>query len=135
MIGKSYVYALAAAFMSLTIGACYIGDLFFDYSFLGMEMGSERETVHLWGFVSIGLGAVLLSIVMVTMDSNRQMLKQWMVITLFLLCFIQLAPLFLWTFVVLIGEWNAVWVLLIHLLLLVILIGSVRYMRRTLVGS
>lgn len=134
-MNKSYAYALVAALLSLAIGACYVGNVFFDYGFLGPEIGSERETVKLWGFVSIGLGAVLLAAVMCDFNAELQWTNYLLLGILFLVCFIQLPPIFLWMFVMLLGEWGGFVAVLLHSLLLVAIILSVRTIRRTLVVS
>ncbi|MDQ0058409.1 hypothetical protein [Paenibacillus harenae] len=134
-MNKSYAYAVVAALLSLAIGACYVGDVFFDYGFLGPEIGSEGETVQLWGYVSIGLSIVLLAAVICAMNAKLKWTNYVLLGILFLLCFIQLPPVFLWLFVMLLGEWGAGVSVLLHCLVLVAMIGSVRAMRRALVVS
>lgn len=130
---KAYALAATAALLSICTGALYVASLMFDYGFLGPEIGSERETVRFWGIVSIGLGVVLLAAVMSAMNTVLRWSKVVLLFVLFIMCVIQLPPLAMWLFVILLGYGGAAPAVLLHVMLLGLLIGCARLLRRALV--
>lgn len=51
--------------LSIGTGCIYFMGIGLDYTFLGMEAGSERDTVQFWGKISAGLGLTLLVTVVI----------------------------------------------------------------------
>ncbi|MGF7033390.1 hypothetical protein J2T17_004338 [Paenibacillus mucilaginosus] len=97
---KLIKYSFSLGIASIVLASCYKLNAF-DFSFLGMEQGSEDGYVRLWANVSLLLG-VLVSILTIALLYKSIILKKIIAIVLLLFgvasIIIQGPPIFWWTF-------------------------------------
>ncbi len=92
---QQFIWQLAIFAASLLIGLFYIADVF-SFAFLGPEAGSERVTVELWSYVSIGLAVLLLASCMSWFFVRNIFLEACIVISLIIIAIVQIPPIALW---------------------------------------
>lgn len=106
---------LLAGLLSLLAGSIYHSDVMLSFNFLGVEVGSERETVWFWGKCSIILGLTLLVSLWLRPKMKESVNDAMLVAVLALLFVIQIPPLCLWPLFMLIDGVASTWLgLLIH---------------------
>jgi hypothetical protein len=91
------VLVLSVGVLSVLTGILYhYSDTLLNFSFLGIEVGSERETVWFWGKCSFTIGVTLLA-ALALRPKMKETVNDAMLVTLLILLFaIQAPPLFLW---------------------------------------
>ncbi|WP_248930261.1 hypothetical protein [Paenibacillus hamazuiensis] len=118
---KLITYSFSLGIASILLASCYKINVF-DFSFLGMEQGSEDGYVRRWANVSFLLGE-LVSILSVSLLYKNAILKK--IIAVFLLIFgvasiiIQGPPIFWWTLTG-IGKHEYLLIDLLHIIVLVL---------------
>ncbi|WP_426451794.1 hypothetical protein ACP26L_06725 [Paenibacillus sp. S-38] len=114
-------YSFSLGFASIILALCYKLNVF-NFSFLGMEQGSEDGYVRLWANASLLLG-VFISILTIPFLYKNVVLKKILALILLLLgvasIIIQGPPIFWWTLTGL-GRYAYLLVDLLHIIVLVL---------------
>jgi len=92
--------------LSVCIGLSYISNIYFDFSWLGMEVGSENKTVHYWSVISITIGVVLILCLLIY-DWSKKLSETLIFLGIFLLFVLQLLPLTAWLFILFVVDRGA----------------------------
>ncbi|MGM0881153.1 MAG: hypothetical protein ACQEXQ_08930 [Bacillota bacterium] len=116
--------------LSIGAGCFYLAGIGFDYSFLGMEGGSERDSVQFWGNISTGLGLTLLVTVLIRKKMKEEINDGLIIFILSLLFLIQLPPFALWLLVAILGNMGAIAGVAAHSLLILVIVRIVTLGRR-----
>lgn len=101
---------LTVGVLSVLAGILYqYPDTLLNFSFLGIEAGSERETVQFWGKCSIVLGIPLLAAMLLRPKMNESVNDAMLVALLALLFVIQIPPFSLWMLFMIVGGLEGTW--------------------------
>ncbi|HZG86722.1 hypothetical protein [Paenibacillus sp.] len=89
-----------SSLLSICVGYLYIRNVYFDFSWLGVETGSENEAVSHWSVLSIILGLVtILSLYLVPYRRIKLFAESFIFVGMLFLFILQLLPLTAWIFV------------------------------------
>ncbi|RIX54092.1 hypothetical protein D3P08_07530 [Paenibacillus nanensis] len=128
---------LTVGILSVFAGILYhASGMLINFSFLGIEAGSERETVYFWGKCSIALGVTLLAAMALRPKMKEAVNDAMLVALLALLFVIQVPPLFLWLLFMTVGGPEGTWQgLLLHAAITAFICAAFVTARRGLAGA
>ncbi|REK77444.1 hypothetical protein [Paenibacillus paeoniae] len=122
-----------AGWVSIIAGLAYIGTTWLGADFLGMEAGSERQTVRFWGICSIVAGISLLGLLL-----SRRLMKDaandgLLIVTLAAIFLFQVPPFGLWLLGFIASGYTAIMGIIIHGALMAIVCLTFVFSRNSLV--
>ncbi|MUT66626.1 hypothetical protein [Paenibacillus sp. NEAU-GSW1] len=117
MGGKKRLLLIIISILTILISGSYLSREVFDFSFLGIEIGSELQTVRIWSYWSIGIACVPAAAYFLAIKIRDALL----LLSLALQFILQLLAFSGWVFVGLLGVFSG-WVsALLHAALLVLI--------------
>lgn len=120
--------AIIISVLSIIIGYFYIQGIWFTFDFLGMEKGSEGQTVLVWSQSSIGLGIFMLLLVGLKLFHTHKNIVQFMKLNMLIMFALHLPPFAFWFMFGLLTPIEGMKGSITHMVVLVLLVLTFREM-------
>lgn len=114
-MNKLLVFHIKSGVLAILVSILYHMNLWFTFEFLGPEIGSQRESVQLWANINMALGVLVVILAIWQIIKPNPIITKSLLATTNILLFINMLPLFLWSFFA--GSSEGLRAALLHLIL------------------